>query len=78
LKEEGEERPSLPMGANAENSRESDAVESAHRCNAGAVPEDRGKTGGGTAVSVRCAIDLLDAGQLDGARSILVSLLAGL
>jgi hypothetical protein len=64
------------VGASVDDSRESEATASAHRCDAGADPGGRGKPADWAAVSVRRAVNLLDAGDLEGARSVLTALLA--
>ena len=50
----------------------------APECTNGAVSDDRGKLRGKAAVSVQRAIDLLDTGDLDGARNVLADLLGSL
>ncbi len=52
-----------------------DTAEGALECTDGAVSDDRGKLRGKAAVSVQRAIDLLDTGDLDGARNVLADLL---
>jgi hypothetical protein len=49
-------------------------VEGVPTCTYGADLDDRGKFRGKAAVSVARAIDLLDSGDVDGARSVLAAL----
>jgi hypothetical protein len=62
-------------GANGLESGAEDTAEGAPECTNGAVSDDRGKLRGNAAVSVQRAIDLLDTGDLDGARNVLADLL---
>jgi hypothetical protein len=62
-------------GANGLESGAEDTAEGAPECTNGAVSDDRGKLRGKAAVSVQHAIDLLNTGDLDGARNVLADLL---
>ena len=62
-------------GANGLESGAEDTAERAPECTNGAVSDDRGKLRGKAAVSVQRAIDLLNSGDLDGARNVLADLL---
>jgi hypothetical protein len=62
-------------GANGLESGAEDTAEGAPECTHGAVSHDLGKLRGKAAVSVQRAIDLLAAGDLDGARNVLADLL---
>lgn len=62
-------------GANGLKSGAEDTAEGALECTDGAVSDDRGKLRGKAAVSVQRAIDLLDTGDIDGARAVLADLL---
>jgi hypothetical protein len=62
-------------GANGLESGAEDTAEGAPECTNGAASDDRGKLRGKAAVSVQRAIDLLDTGDLDGARNVLADLL---
>ena len=61
----------MQQSANGLESGAEDTAEGALECTDGAVSDDRGKA----AVSVQRAIDLLDTGDLDGARNVLADLL---
>jgi hypothetical protein len=64
--------------ANGLESDAEDTGEGAPECTNGAVSDDRGELRGKAVVSVQRAIDLLDTGDLDGARDVLADLLGSL
>jgi hypothetical protein len=62
-------------GEGAANTRRFGDDASAHECNDSATTDGRGKLTAEAAVSIRGAIDMLDQGDVEGARKVLAGLL---